>query len=312
MLNKYQKEAAIKFKNHHHLDREQARLLNWAVGLGGEAGEVQELIKHVVFAEETMNKMDLAKELGDVLWYVSAIATSSGINMEDVAELNLAKLNHRYNSGEYTDGEAQDRRAREKQFTDTPIYKTLRARILGDALPTSIIFVGPDGAGKTTIAKEVATRMKFDYHKCDYRQDNKQQVGRDLISQRTNVVYDRFYWPDEMIYCHAKGITQTPAYWAAFAELIEDMQKYNIVYVYVTASEAELIKRSAQWADDYIKLENLKSVMAYYDDWLATGIIPSTYPVISIDTTGIIVDSPEYTELLDAVCKGIKACVYPY
>ena len=59
------------------------------LGLAGEAGEVAEKVKKIlrdkngVVDEET--RQTIEKELGDVLWYVSQIATEFGLKLEDVA-----------------------------------------------------------------------------------------------------------------------------------------------------------------------------------------------------------------------------------
>ena len=64
-----------------------------ALGLCGEAGEVAEKVKKNIRdgASETF-KEDMKKELGDVLWYVSALARDLDITLEDVANANLKKL----------------------------------------------------------------------------------------------------------------------------------------------------------------------------------------------------------------------------
>ena len=68
-----------------------------ALGLCGEAGEVAEKIKKVIrdgvdYGYEEEFKADLTKELGDVLWYVAALASDLDISLDDVAENNLLKL----------------------------------------------------------------------------------------------------------------------------------------------------------------------------------------------------------------------------
>ncbi len=74
-------------------------------GLGlGEAGEVQGKIKKIlrdsggVITEETKQK--LKEELGDILWYISQLATELGLNLSDIALENLAKLQSRKERGQ--------------------------------------------------------------------------------------------------------------------------------------------------------------------------------------------------------------------
>jgi NTP pyrophosphatase (non-canonical NTP hydrolase) len=71
-------------------------LLYPTLGLCGEAGEVAEKIKKMVRDDGgalTDERRDaLAKELGDVLWYLAQIATEAGLDLDDVAGDNLAKL----------------------------------------------------------------------------------------------------------------------------------------------------------------------------------------------------------------------------
>lgn len=63
-----------------------------ALGLNGEAGEVAELVKKAFRDGHAVDRHSLAKELGDVLWYVNAMARDYGLTLEDIAILNIAKL----------------------------------------------------------------------------------------------------------------------------------------------------------------------------------------------------------------------------
>lgn len=69
------------------------------LGLVGEAGEVAEKIKKVLRDKSGVvdqgAKTEISKELGDVLWYVSQLATELGLSLASVAEQNLAKLQSR-------------------------------------------------------------------------------------------------------------------------------------------------------------------------------------------------------------------------
>ncbi len=70
-----------------------------ALGLAGESGEVIELVKKYVGHGHDLDRLKVQKELGDVLWYVSAIATLLGIDLDTVADVNIAKLKARYPQG---------------------------------------------------------------------------------------------------------------------------------------------------------------------------------------------------------------------
>jgi len=73
------------------------------LGLAGEAGEVAEKIKKVLrdkggIVDETV-RQELAKELGDVLWYLSQIATELNLSLEEIAAKNIEKLLSRKGRG---------------------------------------------------------------------------------------------------------------------------------------------------------------------------------------------------------------------
>jgi len=73
------------------------------LGLAGEAGEVAEKIKKVIRDKSGIidkeTKEELKKELGDVIWYVSQIASEMKISLNDIAEKNIEKLYSRMKRG---------------------------------------------------------------------------------------------------------------------------------------------------------------------------------------------------------------------
>ncbi len=73
------------------------------LGLAGESGEVAEKIKKVLRDKsgiiDEATKQEIAKELGDVLWYLSQIASELGLSLEEVASENLKKLFSRKDRG---------------------------------------------------------------------------------------------------------------------------------------------------------------------------------------------------------------------
>ncbi|QAA35234.1 nucleotide pyrophosphohydrolase [Clostridium manihotivorum] len=73
--------------------------MNGALGLGGEAGEVQDYIKKVLFHGHKLDKEKLKEELGDVLWYIGYLAYIQGMTLEEIAIANIEKLLLRYPNG---------------------------------------------------------------------------------------------------------------------------------------------------------------------------------------------------------------------
>jgi NTP pyrophosphatase (non-canonical NTP hydrolase) len=69
-----------------------------ALGLSGEAGEYTEKIKKLI-RDGKLDKPLALKELGDVLWYLTASAAELGYTLTDVAEVNIVKLLDREERG---------------------------------------------------------------------------------------------------------------------------------------------------------------------------------------------------------------------
>ena len=70
-----------------------------AMGIAGEAGEVADYIKKILFHNHKLSTEKLALELGDVLWYITYLSSVIGYDLNQIAELNLEKLKKRYPEG---------------------------------------------------------------------------------------------------------------------------------------------------------------------------------------------------------------------
>lgn len=306
MFNYYQQESTNIFKPVKTLQPQQVRLLDWCLGLGGEAGEVLDLLKHAIFHEDTeLDKMELAKELGDVLWYVSAIATTCGIDLADIAELNKAKLKHRYN-GTYSAEASANRHAKERDLKNTPIYRCLASRICNDHnAPLNVIFIGPDGSGKTTLTTKLADLTGMKRIKCDYRQEDKPRTAINMLNDDVGVIYDRFYFPDELIYSAVKGIPLNDSYKASLYDIWDTLKLVNPVFVYVDADIDELIERSKVWADNYVSVEQLAQIKSEYESFLSSMEI-NKVPIIKIDTTSLAVDTYGYDGMIQFLIEQLN------
>lgn len=74
-------------------------LLEGALGITGEAGEVSDIIKKHIFHGHDLDIDALVKEIGDVCWYVALLCTAIGVDMSSVMEQNIEKLKTRYPEG---------------------------------------------------------------------------------------------------------------------------------------------------------------------------------------------------------------------
>jgi len=102
-LDNYQRRAAEFDLFRTSLDFNAPGFLEKVLGLVGEAGETADKVKKVIrdkggcASEE--DREAIAKELGDVLWYVANVARYLGVSLSEVAEINIDKLSSRKKRG---------------------------------------------------------------------------------------------------------------------------------------------------------------------------------------------------------------------
>jgi NTP pyrophosphatase (non-canonical NTP hydrolase) len=67
-----------------------------ALGLAGESGEVCDKIKKVLRDDggkfTPMTKLAIAKEIGDVMWYIAALCNELGFELDEIMDMNIEKL----------------------------------------------------------------------------------------------------------------------------------------------------------------------------------------------------------------------------
>ncbi len=74
-------------------------LINSVMGLCGESGEAIDIVKKWLAQGHPLDKVRLAKELGDVAWYLAEAATALDLPLEEIFQGNLDKLKARYPEG---------------------------------------------------------------------------------------------------------------------------------------------------------------------------------------------------------------------
>jgi NTP pyrophosphatase (non-canonical NTP hydrolase) len=80
---------------------ERGGLAYTALGLAGEAGEVANKVKKILRGDRNMedSTVDIADELGDVLWYAAQVAENLGVSLDTIAQRNIQKLLDRKERG---------------------------------------------------------------------------------------------------------------------------------------------------------------------------------------------------------------------
>ena len=78
---------------------ERDTLINGVMGLCGESGEVIDLVKKHLSQGHPLDKEAVAKELGDVAWYLAETAWALDATLEEVCQGNIDKLRRRYPEG---------------------------------------------------------------------------------------------------------------------------------------------------------------------------------------------------------------------
>ena len=96
-INEYQSLAmrtASGMNYEHH-----GMLLNGVLGLCGESGEVADIVKKATFQGHDLDIEHVAKELGDICWYIAVSANAIGCDLETIMRMNIEKLRKRYPEG---------------------------------------------------------------------------------------------------------------------------------------------------------------------------------------------------------------------
>lgn len=95
-LNEYQK---LTERTAPHFDDTSEELCAWSMGIAGESGEFCDAVKKVLWHGHDLKPLDLALELGDLLYYISRAGSVLGYTLDEIATLNIEKLMRRYPNG---------------------------------------------------------------------------------------------------------------------------------------------------------------------------------------------------------------------
>lgn len=81
------------------LEIELGGVLNASLGLSGEVGELNDVLKKWIFHEKQMDVEHLKREISDVCWYLALMCDSFSFNLDEIMQINIDKLKTRYPQG---------------------------------------------------------------------------------------------------------------------------------------------------------------------------------------------------------------------
>ena len=84
---------------------EVSRLFTAGIGLSGEVGEFNEIIKKIMFQAKTFDSVThehMKKELGDIMWYVTQACLALKVDLSDVIIANKEKLSKRFSEKKFS------------------------------------------------------------------------------------------------------------------------------------------------------------------------------------------------------------------
>ena len=89
------------------------RLLTASIGISAESGEFMEIVKKMIFQGKPANDDNLEHlkiELGDIMCYVAQACMALEVDMDDVLDTNIKKLEKRYPDGHFSEFYSENRK----------------------------------------------------------------------------------------------------------------------------------------------------------------------------------------------------------
>lgn len=94
---KYLLQQNLIAEDEQHLDF--GGILNAALGLSGEVGELNDMLKKWIFHEKQLDPEHLKREISDVCWYLALMCDSFEFSLDEIMQINIDKLKARYPEG---------------------------------------------------------------------------------------------------------------------------------------------------------------------------------------------------------------------
>lgn len=172
-----------------------------------------------------------------------------------------------------------------------------------------VVLEGPDCSGKTTLAANLSEILDIPVEKNLRMTDHNamvQSFADDLVFKHPRktgegILKDRWQYPSDIIYEEIHGRAPSKLLdWEP--TLINQFVEGKVLFLYVKASQTELVRRLNFRGDDEINTTQVRSVAAIYDSFFKTR---KDLPQATLDTTGLTEQEVTYAAL-DLIMKHYK------
>jgi deoxyadenosine/deoxycytidine kinase len=155
------------------------------------------------------------------------------------------------------------------------------------------ILIGPDMAGKTTLAKGLAAKFEglLSYRKFSHYDSQEESVAAAVrivegaLHDERSYLFDRFHFPDDLVYGPATNRYDIkPGVMETYTQVVAPkLMNLQTAYIFCTASIEILNYRFKLRGDDYIVPEHLPEVINRYMGWI-NGPHMKGFPIMHLDS----------------------------
>lgn len=138
----------------------------------------------------------------------------------------------------------------------------------------NIIIIGPDGAGKTALSARLSNYLDMPCIKCSGIDDNKYERAYKYARYYNNRLYDRFYYPDHIVYSGIVDEEIDEQEIAKFNGLENLMLQGEFAVIYLQVPEFKLVRRLQKRGDLYVTPDQIPEMVERYGAFLRNTQLP--------------------------------------
>lgn len=113
-LSQHEPETCLTLPAWFEEDKYGEYVIHAIIGAATETGELLEALQKVIIKGEAFDEVNMREEVGDVFWYLAALAHTCNFTFEDAQRVNIAKLRARY-PNKFTAFDANNRNLNEER-----------------------------------------------------------------------------------------------------------------------------------------------------------------------------------------------------